>query len=52
LFLFFFLKGLKAEQEAAAKTKEAAPEDYDDDDPEGGQLVMEVGDSLTVPELP
>lgn len=28
-----------------------APEDHDDDDPEGGQLVMEIGDVLTVPEV-
>lgn len=42
-------EGLKAEQEAAAKAEESTAEDHDDDDPEGGQLVMEVGDSFTVP---
>lgn len=44
-------EGLKAEQEVTAKTKEEAPEDQDDDDPEGGQLIMDIGDSLTVPEV-
>jgi len=44
-------EGLKAEQEVAAEAKEEAPEDQDDDDPEGGQLVMDIGDSLTVPEV-
>ncbi|MEK3725847.1 transposase [Paenibacillus sp. FSL H8-0034] len=29
-------EGLKSEQEAAVKAKEEAPEDHDDDDPEGG----------------
>jgi len=44
-------EGLKAEQEVAAKAKKEAPENQDDDDPEGGQLVMDIGDSLTVPEV-
>lgn len=42
-------EGLKAEQEAA-RAKKQASDDHDDDDPEGGQLVMEIGEALTVPE--
>lgn len=44
-------EGLKAEQEAAAQKKDPGADDHDDDDPEGGQLVMEIGDALTVPEV-
>lgn len=43
-------EGLKAEQEAAAKAKNPASDDHDDDDPEGEQVVMEIGEALTVPE--
>jgi IS5 family transposase len=44
-------EGLKAEQEAAAQRQEKASKDKDDDDPDSGQLTLEVGDALTVPEV-
>lgn len=43
-------KSLKAEQEAASKPKEEDSKNDDDNDPDDGQLMLEVGEAFTVPE--